>query len=161
MSQNAIQGSCTSCNSRFAIPFSELKDDMSCPVCGNYADVTVICPHCGQEIFTNGRTLGCCIPCPDCNNDFVWNTVISTDGTPMVVSMTGRLEMHDMGSLLNIMQQQLGKSKNEPRSNMNISDPQSAAKHRTAEPKGCLGSIAVIMSFCASVMAIIFILLKS
>lgn len=37
MTEKAIQGSCYSCKAKFGIPLSELKDDMTCPVCGEAA----------------------------------------------------------------------------------------------------------------------------
>lgn len=161
MTEKEIQGSCISCKSQFAIPVSELQDDMTCPVCGSDANISVICPHCGQEIYTNGRTLSCSIPCPKCNKDFIWNTVKSTDGTPMVVSMTGRLEMHDMASLLGIMQENLEKAKSPSRSSPNVSNSHSIVKNREAGAKGCLGSIIVMISLGASFLAFtIFLLLN-
>lgn len=160
MNEKEIQGSCISCKSQFAIPVSELQNYMICPVCGSDANITVICPHCRQGIFTNGRTLSCSIPCPECNKEFIWNTVKSTDGTPMVVSMTGRLELHDMASLLSIMQEDLEKTQNASRPNSNIGDSRSIATKKGPESKGCLSSIVAIVSLGASLMILILFILK-
>ena len=159
MDQREIQGSCISCKSRFAIPVSELKDYMTCPECGSDADITVICPHCHEEILTNGLGLGIIAPC-FCGKDFIWNTVKSTDGTPMVVSMTGRLEIHDMASILNIMQENL--EKNEVPENIDVivkGKHHLTANNRKIGSKGCLFSIISIISLLASLIAVIFFLI--
>jgi len=107
MSKKSIQGSCISCKSNFPIPIDELEDYMQCPKCGEDAGITAVCPHCGQNIGTNGRTIGCSYPCPSCKCEVIWNTVKATDGTSMVVSMTGRVEIQDIASALSIMQKQV------------------------------------------------------
>lgn len=159
MKEKEIQGSCISCDSQFAIPVSELKDYMACPVCGNEADITVICPHCDKGILTNGRALSCSVPCPECNKDFIWNTVKSTDGTPMVVSMTGRFELHDMASMLSIMRENLEKTEKASRPKQNISYPHTNAIKKGTEPQGCLSSIVAIWSLVSIFMIFIFFIL--
>lgn len=159
-SSQEIQGECTSCNLKFAIPVMELKDYNPCPNCGNDANITVFCPHCGEGITTGGSTISCLVPCPVCNKDFIWNTVKSTDGTPMVVSMTGRLELHDLASIINIMQENLEKTESPDQPKINNSNSHSNTKNKAAEPKGCLCSLVAMISLCASLMAFIFILLQ-
>ena len=105
-----LQGSCDSCKSHFPISINKIEDYMECPNCGEEATIMAICPHCGHYIMTNGGTISCSIPCPDCEREFIWNTFKATDGTPMVVSMTGRLELHDIASAIPMMQQKINKN---------------------------------------------------
>jgi len=135
MPEKNIQGSCISCGLRFPIPIDDLEDDMQCPKCGEDAGITVVCPHCGQNAGTNGRTIGCSFPCLSCGCEFIWNTVKATDGTSMVVSMTGRVEMHDIASAISIMQQQQEQNQHG-----------SERKDVSSNSKGCLGTFIFMIS---------------
>lgn len=106
MPEKTIQGNCISCGAHF--PIDILEDDIQCPICGDeHASITAVCPHCGQEIEINGRCISTSNLCPICKKDFIWNTVKATDGSLMIVSVTGRIEMHDIASLVSVMQQEL------------------------------------------------------
>ena len=146
MAQKNIQGKCISCNSSF--PVEILQDDIVCPVCGEYANITAICPNCGENIDTNGRALGCCYPCPACNEEFIWNTVESTDGSPMVVSMTGRVEMHDIAAALAITQNQLS-DKNEIFGKENAS--------LNTKSAGCLTIITTIVGMGLLLLSFVYL----
>jgi phage terminase large subunit GpA-like protein len=144
MPEKNIQGSCNSCGSRFPIPIDELEDYMECPKCGEAANITAVCPHCGQNIGTNGRTIGCSCPCPSCEREFIWNTVKAVDGTSMIVSMTRRVEMHDIASAISIMQQQLEKNQHD-----------SDRKNTSSNSKGCLGSFIFIINIGTGILFLV------
>ncbi len=133
MSDRKIQGKCISCRSRFPIDIEEFEDYMLCPNCNEDANITAICPHCGQNIDTNGRTIGTQEACLTCDKDFIWNTVLATDGKPLIISTTGRVELHDLAAMLSVMQQQIGEEK----SNKKDDSPNNS--------KGCLGSILFVV----------------
>ncbi len=139
MSDRQIQGKCISCSASFPIAVEELEDYMLCPNCNEDSNITVICPHCGQNIDTNGRTIGTQNECLTCDKDFIWNIVLTTDGKPLAINTTGRLELHDMAALLSVGQQQLGaENSNKKHDNSNNS-------------KGCLGSIFFVISVAAGI----------
>lgn len=144
MSGKSIQGSCISCGSNFPIPIDELEDYMQCPKCGEDANITAVCPHCEQNIGTNGRTIGCSCPCPSCEGEFIWNIVKATDGTSMVVSMTGRIEMYDIASAVSIMQKELEQ-------NQDVSN----RKDTSSNFKGCLGAFIFMINIGTGIFLLV------
>ena len=143
MSEKSFQGKCSECNSEF--PVDSIEEDIRCPKCGfPFANITVSCPHCGQEFDTDGSLISSIDPCPTCGEKFVWNTVKATDGSWMVVSRTGRLELHDMASLVSIMQQKMGEK-----------ETRAVSNDVTSNSKGCLGSFILVLSFGTSLILLL------
>ena len=130
-SEIKIAANCFKCETVFSVSLDEVfKDNMVCPKCKNaeFNSITVICPHCQEVIHTNESAIGRQVSCGNCGKKYIANTVKQMDGTPLIVSSTGRVEMHDIASALSMMKNEL----EEPKKN----DPAA---------KGCLGSLIFIV----------------
>jgi hypothetical protein len=99
-----IKANCDSCNLNLNIPITDVKEHILCPVCGNAATFTIICPWCGLEILTSERTISCVIQCFECEKGFRANIIKTTGNKPIIASATGRLENEDMmtSTLINV-----------------------------------------------------------
>lgn len=137
MGDTRLLCACNYCKANFSIAIEDIEDSIECPKCGEDSNVTARCQHCNKEFQTNGLGIGEYTECPFCGDDIVINTFKTVGGGWQVVSMTGRVEMHDLASALSVLQHEM-------------QEEERASRRKVIPPaQGCFGMLLMGIGFSA------------